>query len=163
MKKFFARHKILTVVTLVILVFVSYVGLRLLTHSITHSFDYHKVNEADMLNVYHDGNLVASIEDPSDSLGVVEAIGITSPKNLGLSRSKMKELYALEYTSDGETLCKISVLTPRDGETLAALEEKGKLSEWVRPNGECVIMRDGFCYFTLGNNYFTNLFEAIAA
>lgn len=153
--RFFVLHKVLTAITLLLVVIV---GLGLLTRT----FDYNKLNEADMLNVYYKDDLVAVIENPSSVLGIVEAIYITSPKQLGLSPFRMKELYVLEYISNDKTISRISIITPRNDKAIATLEKKSNQSEWNRLNGECVIMRNQFCYFSFGKNFYTKLSEIVA-
>lgn len=152
--RYFIRHKILTSVLIITVISI---GLSLSVRS----FDYNKVNEADMLHIYEEGVLIAALENPSSVLGVVEAIYITTPKQLGLSPFQMKELYALEYLTDGEVVSRMKIMSPRNDEAIAVLEKKSKLNEWIKLNGEFSVMRSRLCYFSLGKHYYSVLSEIV--
>ena len=151
-----ARYKVFPVMIFLSVLFA--LGIILIIYSmLTHNVDYHSINDADKLNIYEGGNLIASLDNPSNALGVADAVYITSPKQLGLTVFRMKELYMLEYIANNITIARISILSPSDSSIKSSLINKGKQNEWNILCGEYVVMRKGLCYFSLGNSFYSRL------
>lgn len=68
--------------------------------------------EADILNIYQKNELVATVSRPGYMIDTFKgSVGIyrVKPRQLGISRFRMKELYRLEFIKDGEKLMELSL------------------------------------------------------
>lgn len=151
MRKYFSHStkKKIAIVALVIII-LSLLNIFLQDRNYTLLLD------AEVMNVYSGGRLIATIDEPGyliDTFNGGVGIGVVDTGQLGVRRFQMRELYKLEFIKNDKTISTITLLTPKNPDKV----EKEKLEAWGELRGYYVVMYERFDYFRFGKNFYSSL------
>lgn len=148
------KRSLLIVSVILLIVIINYLNPRMK--------GYNELLEADAMNVYSNGSLVGTFEEPQDILdtfnGTIVGVGVIDISRLNLKKSDFKELYTIEFVKNNKPISTIEMLVPKlkDESTERAMREFRKF------NGEYVIMREDGYYFVFGQRFYDNLSGILA-